>query len=150
MGKIDSSTEILKDNEIENGSELLSHSADLIEGIKGFEDDTIKLEVAYKFNQFKKMYDDLPSTIENYDELIKALNAEKSILIKLKEDINHGDGKRNKYDEYLSFEEKKVKDLESTITLYVEHKNEIMTTYNELNNEIDQLLVERFRPDEVQ
>jgi hypothetical protein len=71
-------------------------------------------------------------------------------LKKLKGDIDQASGKRHKYDEYLSFEEKKVTELETGITLYVEHKELIVTAYDELHNEINDMLVERFNADEVQ
>lgn len=150
MEKIDSSTGLLDENDFENSSELLNTSGDLVNRIKGLEDDTIQLEIAYKFNRFKKMFDDLTPAIERYDKLKESLKTEKAILKQLKKDINHGDGKRHKYDEYLSFEEKKVTELESAITLYIERKNDITTTYNELHNEINELLVERFTSPEVQ
>ncbi len=148
--KIDSSTELLNENDFENASELLSTSDDIVNGIKRLEGDTIKLEIAYKFNRFKTMFDDLEPTMKRYNELIESVKTEKAVLAKLKKDINRGDGKRHKYDEYLSFEEKKVTELESAITLYIERKNVITTTYDELHNEISQLLVEHFTSSEVQ
>ena len=147
---IESSEEFLYESEIENASELLSVSSELVDGIKGFEDDTIQLDVAYKFDEFKTMFDDVAPTIAHYDELLEAVRLEKAVLLKLEKDIRRADGKRHKYDEYIAFEEKKVTKLKSAISLYVERKNNITTTYNELHNEISQLLVERFSSSEVQ
>lgn len=147
---VENSTVLLKDNKIENASEMLSISTEYVDRIKGLEDDTIQLEMAYKLDRFKRMHDDLAPALAQYERLLTSILAEKIALIKLKGDINQAQGKRHKYDEYLSFEEKKVTDLETGIALYVERKDLIVKTYDELHNEINEMLVERFTEDEVQ
>lgn len=150
MVTIDASAELLEENKLPENSEFLARSTELVEGIKGFEDDTIQMETALTFERFKQMYDDLTPALGYYDELETALKAEKEALLKLKKDIDEGNGKRHKYDEYLSFEEKKVTKLESVITLYAVRWKKLTTTYDELHNEINEILVERFTPDGVQ
>ncbi len=147
---VENSAVLLDDNKIENASEMLSISTEYINRIKGLEDDTIQLEVAYKLDRFKRMHANLAPALVQYDRFSAAVLAENEALKKLKGDIDQASGKRHKYDEYLSFEEKKVTELETGITLYVEHKELIVTAYDELHNEINDMLVERFNADEVQ
>jgi chromosome segregation ATPase len=147
---VENSTVLLKDNKIENASEMVSISTEYVDRIKGLEDDTIQLEMAYKLDRFKRMHDNFAPVLAQYESLLASVLAEKAVLKKLKGDINQAEGKRHKYDEYLSFEEKKVTELESSITLYVERKELIVKTYDELHNEINEMLVERFTADEVQ
>jgi hypothetical protein len=143
---IETSAGLLNDNKIENASEMLSVSNDYVEKIKGLEDDTIQLELAYKLDRFKKMHDDLTPILTHYEELIETVHLEKQALKKLKSDINHAYGKRHKYDEYLLFEEKKVAELKSAIESYVKRKKIITVTYDELHIEIEDFLNERFDP----
>lgn len=147
--KVDSALELIEENKMPDNSEILTRSIKLVEGIKGFEDDTIQLAIALKFERFKKMFDELTSFSEKYKELTGDVKVEKEVLNRLKKDITQGNGKRHKYDEYLSFEEKKVTELESASIIYAERWKEINTVYDELHNEIDQILVERFKPDKV-
>ncbi|NRA10910.1 MAG: hypothetical protein HRT57_03020 [Crocinitomicaceae bacterium] len=147
---IDTSTGLLNDNKIENASEMLSVSEEYVDKIKGLEDDTIQLEFAYKLDRFKKMYDDLTPALTHFEELLETVHLEKEALNKLKGDINHAYGKRHKYDDYLSFEEKKVAELESEITMYVERKEVITEVYDELHLEIEEFLIERFAVELVQ
>ena len=147
---LDESYDLLKNNEIEEASEMTEISYDLVDGIKGLENRTIKLEIALTFDRFKLMFDELPLVIANYDELLETAEVEKKVLTKLKKDINAGNGKRHKYDDYLAFEQEKVAKLKEAIALYVERKTAVTTTYNELHNRINELLVERFISPEVQ
>lgn len=147
---VENSTGLLNENKIDNESEMLSVSAEYVNIIRGLEDDTIQLDMAYKLDRFKRMYDNLAPALAQYDRLLVAILAEKEVLKKLKGDIDQAHGKRHKYDEYLSFEEKKVAELETGITLYVERKELIVITYDELHNEINEMLVERFTADGVQ
>ena len=141
---------LLNESKIQNASEMLSVSTEYVNRIKGLEDDTIQLEVAYKLDRFKRMYDYLAPALTQHERLSVAFLAEKEVLKKLKGDIDQADGKRHKYDEYLSFEEKKIAELETGIALYVERRELIVKSYDELHNEIKEILVERFTVHEVQ
>ena len=150
MTSTEESAAELEENKIEEASVMMEMSSDLVEGIRGLENKRIKLDIALTFDRFKLMFDELHLVLTNYDGLLESIQLEKKVLTKLKKDINAGNGKRHKYDDYLAFEQKKVAKLQKAIAIYIERKTEVTNTYNELHNRINELLVEPFISPEVQ
>ena len=98
--------------------------------------DTIDLVLGKKMDSYKIMR-------RSIDPMGKAMNAtkkgiveEREKLTSLKKDIENGDGDRNKYDEYVLFEEQKVAQLRTLITDFTETKSRAVKTYNELHAEL--------------
>lgn len=62
---------------------------------------------------------------------------EKKTLDLLKSDIENGNGERNKYNEYLQFEQNKVKQLTILLDDYKKHKDKVLKMFFDVYNELD-------------
>jgi hypothetical protein len=67
----------------------------------------------------------------------RGIMAEKSTLLKLRSDISNGFGKRDKYDEYISFEAGKVNQLCVLLEDYKSHKDKILTNFKEVYGDLN-------------
>jgi hypothetical protein len=65
------------------------------------------------------------------------LKAEKETLVTLKRDIENGNGRRDKYAEYIKFEQQKVYQLQQLLKAYVDHKNTTIKEFNEIYAELN-------------
>ena len=61
---------------------------------------------------------------------------EKSALSKLKKDINKGSGRKDKYDDYIIFEQNKLKKIKILFKEYIDIKNMVYSTYKRLHKEL--------------
>lgn len=64
------------------------------------------------------------------------LQEQKSLDL-LKSDIENGNGERNKYNEYLQFEQNKVKQLAILLDDYKKHKDKVLKMFFDVYNELD-------------
>jgi hypothetical protein len=62
---------------------------------------------------------------------------EQKTLDLLKSDIENGNGERNKYNEYLQFEQNKVKQLAILLDDYKKHKDKVLKMFFDVYNELD-------------
>ena len=62
---------------------------------------------------------------------------EQKTLDLLKSDIENGNGERNKYNEYLQFEQNKVKQLTILLDDYKKHKDKVLKMFFDVYNELD-------------
>lgn len=62
---------------------------------------------------------------------------EQKTLDLLKSDIENGNGERNKYNEYLQFEQNKVKQLTILLDDYKKHKDKVLKMFFNVYNELD-------------
>jgi hypothetical protein len=67
----------------------------------------------------------------------RGIMSEKSTLLKLRSDISNGSGKRDKYNEYISFEAGKVNQLCVLLEDYKSHKDKILTNFKEVYGELN-------------
>jgi hypothetical protein len=78
------------------------------------------------------------STIgRSYAFLNKGIKEERSALKKLRDDIENGNGERNKYNEYITFENEKVNQLRLLMKNYVEYKDKTLKSFYEVYNDLD-------------
>lgn len=131
---------LLDENRLKNGAEIETQSAGLIEVLKQFESDTIDVETAMKLDDFIIMYEAIAPTMNSFHELKKTIDVQQLNLERLERDIEIGSGKRDKYDSYIDFEEGKIIEIETAVNAYVEQKKNITETYEQLINEIANLL----------
>lgn len=104
---------------------------------KNYNADTIDMELGRKMDAFKVMR-------RNFGPMGKAMSAiptsiaeERATLTQLKADIENGNGKREKYDEYIAFEETKMQQLRSLLGDFVETKTATLKTFDELYEELN-------------
>jgi hypothetical protein len=62
---------------------------------------------------------------------------EQKTLDLLKSDIENGNGERNRYNEYVQFEQNKVKQLTILLEDYKKHKDKVLKMFFEVYNELD-------------
>jgi hypothetical protein len=62
---------------------------------------------------------------------------EQKTLDLLKSDIENGNGERNKYNEYVQFEQNKVKQLAILLDDYKKHKDKVLKMFFDVYNELD-------------
>jgi chromosome segregation ATPase len=129
----------LTDNVLKEAGALKTVEDRVMSSIQELEDDTIELEVAYRLDEIKHLYLKLTPTLAQYDELNTFLDEEDKILKKLKVDIENGNGKRHKYDKFISYEEKKVTKLEEAVNNYMENKTAISEFIDEVEDDLNSL-----------
>jgi chromosome segregation ATPase len=129
----------LTDNVLKEAGALKTVEERVMSSIQELEDDTIELEVAYRLDEIKHLYLKLTPTLAQYDELNTFLDEEDKVLKKLKVDIENGNGKRHKYDKFISHEAGKVTKLEDAVTNYMENKTAISEFIDVLEDDLDAL-----------
>jgi hypothetical protein len=67
----------------------------------------------------------------------RGLDAESLALSALRKDIENGNGRRDKYAEYIKFEQQKVYQLQQLLKAYVDHKNKTIKDFNEIYAELN-------------
>lgn len=72
-----------------------------------------------------------------YVILKRGIQSEKKALNALKSDVQNGFGKRNKYDEYISFEKEKVHQLGVLLENYKTHKNSILNRFEAVQTDLN-------------
>lgn len=135
---IDSVEVVFAEHKLDSMAVLSIRAYDVENRIKkNYTADTIDMELGRKMDAFKVMR-------RNFNPMGKAMSAIptsieelREKLSQLKTDIENGDGKREKYDEYLSFEEAKVAQLRALLTDFVETKIASLKTYDELYEELN-------------
>jgi hypothetical protein len=89
-----------------------------------------------KMDAYKVMRRSLGPLGRSFVTIKNGVNAERTALANLKKDIENGDGDRQKYSEYVDFEQGKVYQLRKLLTEYVKEKDKTMKTFNELHQEL--------------
>jgi hypothetical protein len=100
--------------------------------------DTIDMEFGRKMDAFKVMRRNFKPMGKATSAIPTSIEEVREKLSQLKADIENGDGKREKYDEYLTFEETKVGQLRTLLNEFVETKIATLKTYNELYAELNE------------
>lgn len=98
--------------------------------------DTIDLDFGKKMDAFKVMRRNLKPVGKSMNALRTGIEEEREALKKLRNDIDNGNGERDKYDEYLTYEEQKVQQLRTLCTEFVDTKKACQKTFDELYEEL--------------
>lgn len=99
--------------------------------------DTINLVLGRKMDAFKVMRKELSPLGKAISALKSGLAEERASLEALIGDIEKSDGEREKYDEFILFEQAKVDQLTALITDYVATKISVTTTYDTYYDELN-------------
>jgi hypothetical protein len=156
---IDSMHTALKENRLDTLAGIQIAANALLTRFKTYYvTDTIDMELGKKMHQFKRIMKSIKpkkgrgankntksSEIIITDRSIgngfaivhNGLKAEEETLIALKRDIENGNGRRDKYAEYIKFEQQKVFQLQQLLKVYVDHKNKTIKDFNEIYTELN-------------
>lgn len=99
--------------------------------------DTINKALGIKVNEYKMIRKKLKPIGKMYGQLDLGTMEELEALKKLKTDIQKNAGERSKYDEYIQFENEKVKKLNIVLEEMVKGQNKCMETYRRLHSEMN-------------
>lgn len=135
---LDSIETVFNENKFDSLS-AISLSAYTVENrIKNhYHSDTINMAFGQKMDAFKVMRRSLSPCGKSMSLIPPTIADERKKLKELQTDIENGNGEREKYDEYVKFEEVKVAQLRSVLSDYVETKNTAEKTYADLYDELN-------------
>ena len=98
--------------------------------------DTINLDFGKKMDDYKRMRRAIPKLKGNWDKVKKGIIEMRKSLNNLKTDIENTSGKREKYDEYLKFEQNKLNQLRLLCDECLKGQKKILDTYIRLHPEL--------------
>ena len=98
--------------------------------------DTISIEFAQKLDRYKLLMNQTPEIKKAYVKLLKSTDSERELLEKLISDINESNGDRSAYEDYILKEHSKINLLRNNLITYVEKRDESITIYQSLHDEI--------------
>lgn len=137
--QLDSLEAIWEENKIDSLAQWSLSVYDVENRIKKYYvSDTIDMEFGRKMDAFKVLRRQLGPLGKAMNALNTGIKEERVQLEKLSSDIENSNGKRGKYDEYITFETKKVDQLKTLATDFVETKQKAVDTYNELYQELNE------------
>lgn len=164
---LDSMDVVLKENRLDTLAGIQIAANALLTRIKTYyTSDTVDVELGKKMNQFKRVMraikpkkgrmqnkDHDTSVIVMADRSIgngfsvvhTGVKAERQTLLVLKKDIENGNGRRDKYAEYIKFEQDKVHQLQFLLKAYVDHKNKTIKDFNEIYSELNAFSLEQMK-----
>lgn len=135
---IDSVETVFNEHKLDSIATISLSAYDVENRIKKYyHSDTINLKLGRKMDAFKVMRRTLGPLGKSNQIIPKSIESERLKLKELKIDIENGDGKREKYAEYITFEEVKVSQLRSLLNEYVETKETSLKTYHDLYDELN-------------
>lgn len=94
--------------------------------------DTINLELAQQLDAFKVMRRSIKPLMKQYQKIKKGLTEEKAVLKLLYQDIEHGRGARQRYNEFIQFEHNKVQQLNALTKDFERQKTQFFEDYKRL------------------
>lgn len=134
---IDSIQEAMKNNPLDSGVHYATMAEEVEYRIRNnYFSDTINMELGRKMDKYKVMRRKFKPLRFSYKNVLKGCDEIKESLRQLKHDIENGDGERQKYDEFLNFEQEKVEQMKALSYEYAELKKTTLETYFELHDEL--------------
>jgi hypothetical protein len=135
---LDSIQTVLFENEIDTIAALQVATNTVELRIKNnYYADTIDMELGKKMDAYKIMRRTLSPLGKSFSVIKNGVIDEKETLDKLKSDIEKGNGERNKYNEFVLFENSKVEQLRSLLNDYIAQKEKTMKTFHDLHDELN-------------
>ena len=168
---LDSMDVVLKENRLDTLAGIRIASNAILTRLKTYYDvDTIDVELGIKMNKFRNIRKAIdPEEDEEGEEggeseeerehegiahrtigsgfsiVRRGIEAESLALSTLKNDIENGNGRRDKYAEYIKFEQGKVHQLQVLLKAYIEHKNKTIKDFNEIYTELNAFSLEQMK-----
>lgn len=134
---VDSVETVLIENTFEEVDRYFKDAKIVESRIKeNYNSDTISLELATKIDRYKEMMKNTLLLKKNYGNIISDVEKLQLNLEHLQEDIDHGNGDRSKYDEYLIKEQKNVQLVRGLLVEYVSTRKEIIDNYKNLHDDV--------------
>lgn len=134
LDSLDKELKLLKIDSLEN----MQLAAQMVElRIKNnLKSDSVDIEFGKKMDSYKRMRRAIPKFQRNLVKLNQGIKEMRGSLTDLKSDIKNSNGKREKYDEYITFEKKKLNQLEVLMKEMQTSLKKIVDTYSMLHQEL--------------
>jgi hypothetical protein len=162
---LDSIQKVLDENKIDTLAGLRIAANAVETRIKNYYfSDTIDVELGKKMDRYKQIRKAIDTESEEgetgeeeegeakfqtigkgFSMISQGIKAERKSLSQLKSDIENGYGKRDKYNEYVSFEQEKVRQLHVLLDEYVKLKVETTKAFNEIHQDLLDFSMEQYR-----
>lgn len=113
---------------------------------RNYKSDSINHELGKKVNEFKMIRKKLKPVGKSYGQLEKGTLEEIKALKKLKKDIESGSGKSEEYNDYITFEEKKVNQLRNILTEMIDKQTKCLEAYHRLYPEMNEFSLSLIAP----
>jgi hypothetical protein len=104
---------------------------------KNYYSDTVNVELGKKINEYKMVRKRLKPVGKQFSQINDGVLEEQNVLINLKKDIETNAGEKGKYDEYITFESKKVGQLKQVLTEMLVAQEKCVSTFNRLHPEMN-------------
>jgi hypothetical protein len=149
-GSIDSMEVLISEIEPEDLDAMIQSSQEVSGKFEQLGLDTIDYKFAIRLDRFKRMGTSCAKVKFSFEQHKLELEEERAAVDNLVTDINAGNGRRDKYDEYIAFEEGKVAVLRTRLNEIMVEFNGAIDTYDELSTVLLSEINERFTQNEVQ
>lgn len=134
---LDSIETAMKANQLDSGVQYAAMAEEVEYRIRNnYFSDTINVALGRKMDAYKVMRRKFKPLRFSYKNILKGCEEVHESLRQLKHDIQNGDGERQKYDEFLGFEQDKVNQLLGLSSEYADLKAKTLQTYDELHEEL--------------
>lgn len=139
---VDSIEVVLIEHHVDTLKQMLDDAKEVQESIATFHSsDTIPLEFALRMDEYKLMIQNIPEIEQNQLTLKNRITEIRTSLSNLKADISNASGEKQKYDEFIAHEKKKVNELREVLTNYDSLRNQLMNHFNELHEEMKEFAI---------
>lgn len=98
--------------------------------------DTINRDLGVKINAYKSIRKRIKPLVKMYAQIQGGCHEEIKSLAQLKKDIESGAGEKERYDEYLEFEQKKVDQLKAVFEEALKEQQSILETFEKYHAEL--------------
>ncbi|HLU86548.1 MAG TPA: hypothetical protein VKZ44_02260 [Taishania sp.] len=139
---VDSLEGVWSQENLSEASALFDQCSRLIDSISLlYQDQLLDLESAKKIDVIKRCHHQLDDVLKLEKLLPTILVEKKSSLLKLKNDVEHGKGRREKYDEYIQFEKDEMATIRKQFSSYHDKKMTCVKEVESHMTEIDSILM---------
>lgn len=133
MTRVDSLAIVVKNNPAPNATSMSDSIKNVEVRFKTYYDaDTVDRVLANDINDLKQARKNLAHMEFDHKNFVGGCSELKESLRQLRYDIDNGDGDRKKYDEYIAFEQNKLRTLTTMVKDYEEQKNLSYDRYKRL------------------
>jgi predicted nucleic acid-binding Zn-ribbon protein len=132
--ELDSLESIVNDTTRRNSTMVnLNVRNTIIKVKKNYLPDTIDYSVANMMNDYKEIRKAISSNSGNLAKAKQAIPEVKQKIEDLKHDIKNGVGERERYKEYIDFEQNKIEDIKNVLDYYIKTNNKFYDRYDSLH-----------------
>ncbi len=131
---LDSLSSVANDTTQQRPGRLSMNVEETIQKVKNnYLPDTINYSVAKMMNNYKEIKKAVMSNSGNLAKVKQSIPEVRQKVKDLKHDIENGVGERERYEEYINFEKKKIADIKDVLNYYLETRNKFYNRYDSLH-----------------